>query len=236
MKNMKSFWSSITVLACLTIVAGAAVTGFADRPATVHAAQAQPTPKPAGSAKATAAAEFKRLVLLKTALEKIPMDKLNREPHKSFIRKNRRDIVYSDPAGQWFVRSDRFWDLSAKYRRLPIADDIAWAAADNPRPGECEGYLNCYVYNIRETYGQYLSLYPEGKNAPKALAAIIEGFDYIVQDLNGKKGTYEGPVDAADRAGLAKVIAEMRVILSKVNAAERSKVISQLDTIGDAFK
>src|SRR5688572_18906069 len=84
--------------------------------------------------------EYKRLVALRNKLAKIPMERLGREPHKSLIRRNRKDIVYSDPAGQWFVRSDRFWNLAEKNKRRPFADDIAWTAAENPLPGECEGY------------------------------------------------------------------------------------------------
>ncbi len=184
----------------------------------------------------TADAEFKRLIQLRTALEKIPPDKLNREPHKSFIKRNQKDITYSDPAGQWFVRSDRFWDLSKKYRLLPIADEIAWAAADNPLPGECEGYVNCYIYNTLATYGEYLKIYPKGRSSRKALNKIVIGLDYITDDITNKKGNYEGPAETSDRADLVKMIGEMRAILARVSHSERAKVISQLETIGNAYE
>lgn len=184
----------------------------------------------------TADAEFKRLKGLGTALAKIPPDKLNREPHKSFIRRNRKDITYSEPAGQWFVRSDRFWDLSKKYRTLPIADDIAWAAAENPLPGECEGYVNCYVYNITATYVAYLKLYPKGRSSKNALNKMSESLSFITDDITGKKGNYEGPAEASDRAELAKMIGEIRNVLSGVSHAERGKVLSQLDIIGNAYR
>jgi len=184
----------------------------------------------------TAAAEFKRLKDLSTALGKIPPDKLDREPHKSLIKRNRKDITYSEPAGQWFVRSDRFWNLSKKYKSLPIADDIAWAAAETPLPGECEGYVNCYIYNTEATYVAYLKLYPKGRSSKKALNEIAANLTYITDDITGKKGNYEGPADASDRADLAKMIGEIRTVVSGVSHAERAKVLSQLDIIGNAYK
>lgn len=184
----------------------------------------------------TADAEFKRLIQLRTALEKIPPDKLNREPHKSFIKRNKKDITYSEPAGQWFVRADRFWDLSKKYKSLPIADDIAWAAAETPLPGECEGYVNCYVYNTEVTHVAYLKFYPKGRSSKKALNGIAASLSYITDDITGKKGNYEGPAEDSDRADLAKMIGEIRTVLSRVPHAERAKVLSQLDIIGNAYK
>ncbi|MBX7056187.1 MAG: hypothetical protein K1X36_14645 [Pyrinomonadaceae bacterium] len=184
----------------------------------------------------TASSEFKRLVDLRNALAKIPPDKLDREPHKSFIKRNQKDITYSDPAGQWFVRSERFWDLSRKYKSQPLADDIAWAAAENPLPGECEGYVNCYIYNALATYGEYLKLYPRGRSSKKALNKIATYLGYITDDIIGKKGNYDGPADSGDRADLAKMIGELRVVLASVSHAERAKVISHLDTIGGAYK
>ncbi len=60
------------------------------------------------AASATATKEYKRLVRLQTALSKIPMERQEKEPHRAFLKRNEKDIVYSDPAGMWLVRSDRF--------------------------------------------------------------------------------------------------------------------------------
>jgi len=234
MKRSSYLLPTIMIGAFVFAVSGALISARADSAAL--STLAKPLPTPVRTQARTADAEFKRLLRLRDSLAKIPVEKIDRQPHKSFIKANRKDIVYSEPAGQWLVRSDLFWNLRNKYKALPIADDIAWAAAENPLPGECEGDINCYIYTNRVTLAQYLSFYPNGKSAKKALAEIIEELDYIVEDLNGKKGNYVGPDDKAGRDELAKRIAEMRVILSKVTAADRAKVISQLATIGEAFR
>ena len=81
----------------------------------------------AQSAPQAAAKEFTRLVNLSTALKKIPVaENEQRASHRALVKRNNKDIVYSEPAGMWFVRSDRFWDLHKKYSKLPLADQIAW--------------------------------------------------------------------------------------------------------------
>jgi len=184
---------------------------------------------------AHAAAEFRRLVDLQKALTKIPMEKQNREPHKSFLKRNAKKIVYSDPSAEYYVKSELFWDLRAKYKDLPIADDIAWAAASNTLPGECEGFLTCYLYVIRQTNIEYLRIYPNGKYSKKALQQVIDGLVSTVADL-GKNEGHTGPTDAADKADLAKSIAEMRTIVSKVPHPGKAKLLQQLKQIADAYK
>jgi len=183
-----------------------------------------------------ASKEYKRLVALSAALKKIPMDKQDKEPHRSFLKKNDKDIVYSDPSAEWYVRSDRFWDLFKKYESLAIADQIAWTAADNPLPGECEGYVNCYLYNLRSTYGEYLMVKPKGAYSKKAARSIVKYLGYIADDIASAKKNYDGPTEASDRSEFAKMIEELREILTKVSNPDATKARNQLKLIEDAFK
>ena len=188
------------------------------------------------SAQVAATKEYKRLVNLSAALRKIPSEKQNKEPHRSFLKRNDKDIVYSEPAGEWFVRSERFWDLHKKYKTLAIADQIAWTAAENPLPGECEGYLNCHLFNIRSTLGEYLKLYPKGTHSKQAVQKMVEFLAYMADDAASAQKNYDGPVDASDRAELAKTINEFRSILAKVSHPETAKALSQLKAIEEGFK
>lgn len=189
------------------------------------------------SAPQAAAKEFTRLVNLSTALKKIPVaENEQRASHRALVKRNNKDIVYSEPAGMWFVRSDRFWDLHKKYSMLPLADQIAWTAAENPLPGECEGYLPCHFSSTRMTYGEYLSRYPNGKYARMALSKLIESLTYLSDDAVRKDKNYEGPVEESERIAFSKELQEMRSILSRVTRPEAAKAISQLKVIEDGFK
>ena len=111
-------------------------------------ANAQGTAKKAQAAspEKKAQAELKRLRDLRARLEKIPFNGEEREPHKSFLKANEKSIAYNEPAGRWIVRPEKFWQIRHKYSTLALPDDIAWEAAQNAIPGECEGFMNCGIY------------------------------------------------------------------------------------------
>lgn len=174
-----------------------------------------------------AKAELKRLTDLNKRLAAIPSDKQDRPPYKAFIKRNDKDIVYSDPAGQWFVRSDRFWNLHKKYQRLAIADDIAWAAAQNPLPGECEGYVNCYIYKMTVTEGRYLQLYPSGKFSGKAMNTLVE----YLEQVTTADSQYDPPLDAEDRADLKEKLGELKTQISGSKNAAKAKAFAAIEKL-----
>lgn len=188
------------------------------------------------SAQAATTKEYKRLVNLSVALRKITGNNYDKEPQRSLLKRNDKDIVYSDPSGEWYVRSRRFWDLEKKYHKLAIADKIAWTAAENQLPGECEGYVPCYLGAIRRTHGKYLELYPRGAYSKKAVQRMIKSLQYIVDDASSSKKNYDGTVEAADDAEFTKLIKELRDILKRVSHREKIKALSQLKTIEAAYK
>lgn len=189
------------------------------------------TAKTAGS-QTSVQAEYKRLLALGDRLAKIPVERQDREPHKSFLKKNKKDIVYSEPAGQWFVQADRFWDLAKKNKSLSIADDIGWTAANTPLPGECEGYINCYLYNLTATLGEYLKLFPSGKHRKQALSKFNEWTEPMITD----RKTYDGPTEDSDKAELKKMIAVLSDILGKVNDSGKDASVALISRLADAYK
>ncbi len=187
---------------------------------------------PLGSLEEYAAVEFKRLKDLQTELEKIPMEKMAAEPHKSFLKKHEKETLYSEPAGQWHVRSELFWSLRARFRKLPIAEEIAWTAAQNPLPGECEGYINCYIYIISVTNARYLSYYPIGKYSKKALSEIVERLKLLTADGS----QYDGPTDAADRAELQKMLAELKQQISGTKNVDKNRTLPLIAKLQTKYK
>ncbi len=100
---------------------------------------------PTGGSEVLADLQFKRLLALGAALKKIPTGKADQNPYKDFVKANEDEVVYSEPSGEWYVRLNAFWELHNQYKNLPLAEDIAWQAAQTLLPGECEGYVNCYL-------------------------------------------------------------------------------------------
>jgi hypothetical protein len=177
----------------------------------------------------TAELGLKRLISLRQALKV-----LSQPPNKdqqAFLKVNEKDVVYSEPAGEWHVRSELFWDLHKKFKQ----ENIAWEAAKNPLPGECEGYVNCYLFYAKQTDGEYLNLYPDGKNALEALMNITNLLEPIVQDLE-TKSVYVGPTDVSDRAEFNQTIADLRSIISRLGFTEKEKPLQQLEKIAEGFR
>lgn len=184
---------------------------------------------------AKAALELDALLALRNALGSILVENREQPPYKAFTTANSSRIVYSEPASQWMVKSELFWNLRTKYADLPIAERIAWEAAGNPLPGECEGYIPCHVYLALATDGEYLRLFPSGPHSGEALDGISELLGPIIEDLK-TRSTYTGPSDASETAELRKNLGSLRAIVGKTTSPKSAVVLKQLGQLAEAYK
>lgn len=170
-----------------------------------------------------AAASFRSLLDLQARLEKIGSSAERSPSHNRFLKANRHRIVYNEPAAEYLVRSDEFWRLSELYSGLGIADDIAWAAARNPLPGECEGEMICGIHYEQLTVVRYLRRFPAGKHRKAALEQLRRSFAYYTE-RSGADAAYLPPEDASGRAELRKRLAEIDTVLAKVSGRDAAEV------------
>ncbi|HSK73928.1 MAG TPA: SH3 domain-containing protein [Pyrinomonadaceae bacterium] len=178
---------------------------------------------------------FKRLLALRAALQAIPIEKMQENPYKNFTENYKNEIVYSEPSAQWHVRSDIFWQLHNANKDKPLGEEIAWQAAQNPIPGECEGYINCYLYLLRVTEGEYLNFYPNGKYSRQAVKNIGDLLEPIAADAKIKQ-VYYAATDITDRAEFNRTLAELRTIISKLPFIEKQKALQQINSIAEGFR
>ena len=169
------------------------------------------------------AAELKlaRLRVLRQSLEPLQTPPPEFE---EWTQEQQANIYYGEIQGRWLVWSNLFWDLHAQYQTLPIADDIAWEAAQNPSGGECEGYVPCHLSRINQSYGKYLTLYPAGKYTLNALQIIRELLQHFTQH---KYTDY-------DRSGyltLQQELTRLRSTIEATTASEKTHVLDQLNQI-----
>ncbi len=178
---------------------------------------------------------LKSLAALSLALKAIPFDKGTQSPYKEFLAKYKNSVVYSEPAGEWYVRSDRYWELHERYRRHKIGEVIAWNAVATPFPGECEGYINCYLYKMRASDGEYLNFYPNGKYTRQSLQNMSAMLQPIAADAKAKS-VYYTTSDISDRAEFNRMLADLRKIVSRTPFVEKQEVLRQIDLIAEAFR
>lgn len=147
------------------------------------------------------------------------------------IRADSSEVVYGEPQGQWYVSADALWALRDRYRALPIAEAIAWDAATQDLPGECEGDPTCLFAVAEIQAGRYLSLYPRGTHAPAALRQLTEVLGYVEER---SRSSENGPFcrrSGADGAVTPARITALANTVGRSGGADRGRVSTLLRTL-----
>lgn len=122
---------------------------------------------------ATAKLQLARFKHLDETLKAIGMNS-DKQPFKGFLKQYESDVVYSEPAGEWFVRTDNVWQAEKTHHATASGEPLAWFAAELPLPGECEGYLGCSLAKDGMMGGEYLRRHSSGAHAKDALKGYTE--------------------------------------------------------------
>ena len=178
---------------------------------------------------ARAELEFSRMRALARSITFLAGGEQPDEARKQWAAEHEPEIVYSEPSGEWYVRADLLWDLQAKYKDLPLAERIAWEAAQTPLPGECEGDVGCNLYYLSATNGRYIKLYPRGAHSNEALKSLEEIINGVVEGTRSPNPTYEVPT-AAD-ADFKKNLATLRGQLTPAATPQAARILKQLDAL-----
>lgn len=175
-------------------------------------------------------AEFELLKVLATANSAlaIPFEADQKSPYREWLKAHAAELEYNEFAGGHQLRAEVLWDLERKYHSLPIADSIAWAAAQMLPPSDCEGDEVCHVF-LYEGEIRYLSLHPKGTHAAEVLKNLTEALtDHIITFANGRGGD---KYVVAQRADLRKVLSSLRVAVAKTTAPEKSQLVKRLERV-----
>ena len=135
-----------------------------------------------------------RLALLwvravRRTLEAIPLsvDGSRVEPFRSWLATHDRQVVYSEPAGQWLMLARDIWSLHDDHRSTSSAEALAWEVVGNGLPGECEGYPPCYLAGLDLLHAEYLRRHPRGAHAAEAVEQIRQSNEQSVELVTGSK-------------------------------------------------
>ncbi len=175
-------------------------------------------------------AEFELLKLLALAnwARTFPDDWRDKAPPQKWRKAHAADVIPNEFGGGYNLRSELLWNLEAKYHTLPIADRIAWAAAENPQPSDCEGDEVCHFFVFSPAI-KYLSLHPNGAHAAEALNSLNEMLtDEVIKTANNKGGDQ---YVVEQRTDLKKLLASLRLAVAKTSAAEKSALLKKLERV-----
>lgn len=156
-----------------------------------------------------------RYRVIARALSGVDYESKEKEPAKSWLARHESEVGFSEPSGAYNVTQEKVWELWEKSKASPVAEEIAWEAANTPLGGECEGYLTCYLEADLRGIGRYLENYPKGKWAKEGAGGLYW--------LNEAPMAEEFPLDPADQAEAKKLLQRWDKILAAMadNAAYR---------------
>jgi hypothetical protein len=144
------------------------------------------------------------------------------------LKAHNTEVVQNEFAGGYQLRADVLWTLERKYQNLPIADRIAWEAAELWPPSDCEGDEVCHVF-LYEGEIRYLSIHPTGAHAAEALKNIAEVLtDEVIKFANDKGGD---KYVVEQRTELKKLLTSLRLTLAKTTVPEKNEVTKKLAQI-----
>jgi len=124
--------------------------------------------------------DLAHLKTIENVCQKLALEGKGFDSSNIVIAANREIVYLHESAGQHFVDAKAYWNLSEKYSDIPgVADEIAWAAANQPLQGETEGdpfaVLSFFEYSIIA----YLDKFPSGLFIENALKMSTEAFGHI---------------------------------------------------------
>lgn len=201
-------------------------TDFADRQEIYELA----TRATSETAHTNARAEFELLKLLALAnwAASFPNHLSDKSPYREWLNAHNAQVIPNEFAGSYNLRTELLWNLERKYHSLPIADRIAWEAAQNPRPSDCEGDEVCHLF-LYEGEIEYLNVHPNGTHATEAIKNLTAALtDDVIKRANDKGGDKYA---VEERAQLRKLFASLRLAIAKTSAAEKTELLKRLNRV-----
>lgn len=179
---------------------------------------------------ANSRAEFELLKLLALAksAEAFPGNVESKSPYREWLKTHAAEVIRNEFAGGYNLRSEVLWNLEARYHSLPAAERIAWAAAQNMEPSDCEGDEVCDFFRTTSDI-KYLSVHPNGAHAAEALRNLSDALtDDVIREANATGGD-KYAVEA--RTALKKELASLRLALAKTSASEKMAVVKKMERV-----
>ena len=172
--------------------------------------------------------ELLKLLALRNSAAAFPNNLSDKSPYREWIKAHAAEVIENEFAGSYNMRADVLWNLESKYHRLPIADRIAWEASQTLPPSDCEGDEVCDFF-LYEGEIKYLSLHPAGAHATEALKHLNEAVtDELIREANEKGGD---KYVVEQRAELRKLLASLRLAVSKISGSETTEILKKLERI-----
>lgn len=187
----------------------------------------------AKSAEERAGFELSVLRALDRSVLSVPYDRREQAPYRDWLKAHEKEVVYHEFSGNYQVASEAIWELEKKYRGTPPGEEIAWAAAQNPIPSDCESDEVCAFLYLAETDGRYLSLYPTGAHSAEVAERLQQALEspQLKETLDTKN---PDQYVAQDQKSLRKALADLRAAVSKGSLPAKASILKRINQLTPA--
>lgn len=177
--------------------------------------------------------ELLKLLALANWAVSVPDNQRDKSPYREWHQAHDKEVIPNEFAGGYNLRTELLWNLETKYHNLPVADRIAWEAAQNPQPSDCESDEVCdffqYVGEI-----EYLRLHPAGAHVGEAIKNLTDALtDDVINTANSKEG---GKYAVEQRNDLRKDLTSLGLALAKTSAPEKAMLLKKLERVTPAAR
>ena len=175
----------------------------------------------------TTRAEFELLTLLalRNWAGSFPDDHRDEPSYREWRKTHDAQVVHNEFAGGYNLRPELLWNLEVKYHALPIAERIAWEAAETLLPSDCESDEVCDFF-VSAGEIKYLDLHPTGAHAVEAIKNLTAALtDEVISAANAKGGDKYA---VEQRIALRKMLASLRLAIAKTSTPEKAALIHKL--------
>jgi len=156
------------------------------------------------------------------ALRAVPIAQAKNAPYAAWLEARKSIVVYNQPGGVWMLRPDAILALHDREKDTSSADDIAWFRVSNGLPGECEGFLPCYLRASNLLRGEYLRRHPAGRHVDEALSI----FPQLAAGMVG--ATMARPGDCRE---LLESLTPLRAAVTATRATGRQPALDALERV-----
>jgi hypothetical protein len=162
----------------------------------------------------------------------VPRRLQKEEPYAPWLAVHGSAVFYNEIGGGFSLTRAAILEMREAFKATAAADDIAWLGVEVGLPGECEGFVACYIDRLNIVEGGYLRAHSAGRHVTDVLATIA----LRVAPMSALPSRQYFLTVPGDCGELARGLEPLRAAVLLVRADGRLAALAALDALAARCK